>query len=87
MVVVSFSYTTIGDFLVPTIAAAVVGGVGSPSGAMIGAFIVGLLSDVGAAVTRPDYKNVIAFALLAVVLLVRPAGLIPEKAQRKELAL
>jgi branched-subunit amino acid ABC-type transport system permease component len=87
MVVVSFSYTTIGDFLVPTIAAAVVGGVGSPSGAMIGAFIVGLFSEVGAAVTQPDYKNVIAFALLAVVLLIRPAGLIPEKAQRKELAL
>jgi len=87
MVVVSFSYTTAGDFLVPIVAAAIVGGVGSPTGAMIGALVVGMVSEIGAALTQPDYKDVFAFALLAVVLLLRPSGLIPEKAQRKELAL
>lgn len=83
----SFSYSTAGDFLVPLIAAAILGGVGRPLGAMVGALIVGVVSEVGAALTNPSYKNVIAFAMLGIVLVVRPSGLFPEPVQRKDVVL
>lgn len=87
MSVSSFSYSTAGDLLVTVVAAAVLGGVGRPTGAMIGALIVGLVTEVGAVVTNPSYKEVIAFAMLGVVLIARPSGLFPEPVQRKEVVL
>lgn len=43
---------------------------------MVGALIVGLGSEIVAAVLSPDYKDVVAFGLLIVTLLVRPQGLL-----------
>lgn len=73
---VSFTASTGSDFLVVIIAAAIVGGVGAPYGAMLGALLVGVTSEVAAVYVNASLKNVFAFALLLVVLLIRPQGFI-----------
>jgi branched-subunit amino acid ABC-type transport system permease component len=82
----TFSETTGAGFLVPIIAAAVLGGVGQPYGAMLGALTIGVASEVAASVINPSYKELIAFAILIVVLLVRPQGILSEVATAKEVA-
>ncbi len=73
---VTFEATTGGSFAVVIIAAAVLGGVGEPYGAMLGALVIGIVSEVAAAYLDPSLKNVFAFAVLVLVLLVRPQGLL-----------
>jgi branched-chain amino acid transport system permease protein/neutral amino acid transport system permease protein len=81
----TFSSAT-GDAIFVTIAAAaVVGGIGKPYGAMIGALLVGLVSEGSAAVISPSYKSIAAWVLLIVVLMVRPQGIFAEYASRREL--
>jgi len=62
------------SFLLIIVAAAVFGSVGEPYGAMVGALVIGIASEL-AAIISPDLKNVVAFGLLVIVLLVRPQGL------------
>jgi len=71
----SFDFTLGSVFLVPMIAAAVLGGVGQPYGAMVGGLVVGIASQVSAAYWDPSYESVVAFAILVIMLLVRPRGL------------
>jgi branched-chain amino acid transport system permease protein len=73
----AFTPTTGYQFLLPTFAAAVIGGVGRPYGAMIGAVIVGITTELGAAYVSAGYKQVIAVGLLVLVLFVRPTGIFP----------
>jgi branched-subunit amino acid ABC-type transport system permease component len=82
----TFSEVTGSNFLVPIIAAAILGGIGQPYGAMLGALTIGLASEISAAVISPSYKDVVAFAILIVVLLVRPQGILSEVASAKEVA-
>jgi branched-subunit amino acid ABC-type transport system permease component len=72
---VSFDFSIGAVFLIPMIAAAVLGGIGQPYGAMAGGLVVGVASEVAAAYTNPAYREVVAFAILIVMLLVRPNGL------------
>jgi len=72
---VSFDFTLGSVFLIPMIAAAVLGGIGQPYGAMLGALVVGIASEVAGALWDPAYKDVVAFLILIVMLLVRPRGL------------
>lgn len=71
----SFDFTLGSVFLIPMIAAAVLGGVGQPYGAMIGGLVVGVVSSVSAAYWDPAYQSVVAFGILIIMLLVRPRGL------------
>jgi branched-chain amino acid transport system permease protein/neutral amino acid transport system permease protein len=82
----TFSEVTGAGFLVPIVAAAVLGGIGQPYGAMLGALTIGVASEVAAALINPSYKDVVAFAILIVVLLVRPQGILSEIASAKEVA-
>ncbi len=72
---VSFDFSLGALFLIPMIAAAVLGGIGQPYGAMLGGLIIGISSEVAAAVSNPNYKDVVAFVILIIVLLIRPRGL------------
>lgn len=72
----AFQPTTAGDFLVIVIAAAVLGGIGRPFGAMIGALIVSVASEAVAAGISPVYKTVVGLGLLVLVLLLRPEGIL-----------
>ena len=55
--------------------AAVLGGIGSNPGAMIGGFAIGLLEALVAAVGLSVWKDAVVFAILIVVLLVKPSGI------------
>jgi len=84
MNITSFTSTTGGASLIPIVAAAVLGGVGQPYGAMLGALVIGVTSEVAAALISPDYKQTAAFLILIAVLLVRPQGILSEVAAQKE---
>jgi branched-subunit amino acid ABC-type transport system permease component len=86
MSVTSFTVTTGSGFLVVIIAAAVLGGVGHAYGAMLGALVIGIAMEISAAFINPDYKQVVAFVILIVVLLVRPTGILAEIATDKQVA-
>jgi branched-chain amino acid transport system permease protein/neutral amino acid transport system permease protein len=75
----SFSVANGSEFLIPIIAAAVLGGAGHPYGAMIGAVIIGLMTEISAAVISPQYKQVAAFAALVLVMMLRPQGLLAKR--------
>jgi branched-chain amino acid transport system permease protein len=64
-------------------AAAVLGGIGSIPGAMLGGLLLGVTEVFGVAVGYSSYRDAIAFAILVLVLLVRPTGLLGRKIQRK----
>ncbi len=57
-------------------AAMILGGVGSPSGAILAAVVLGLATEVSAVFVNSGYKNDIAFLALLVVLMVRPQGIV-----------
>ncbi|MFC5379562.1 branched-chain amino acid ABC transporter permease [Aquipuribacter nitratireducens] len=57
-------------------AAVVLGGLGTAFGAMLGAVVVGLLIEVSTLVIPPELKNVGALAVLIIILLVKPSGLL-----------
>ena len=63
-------------FLFVIFAAVIVGGVGSIYGAMVGAVIIGLATEVSAAFMNPAYKLDIAFVILILTLLFRPHGVL-----------
>lgn len=76
----SFDATATDLFLVLILAAVFLGGPGQAYGAMLGALVIGLATEVSAAFIPADYKYVIAFVLLLVMLGVRPAGLLGAQA-------
>jgi branched-chain amino acid transport system permease protein len=63
--------------------AAVFGGIGSIPGAMIGALIIGICENLIKAAGLTMFSDAFTFALLIVVLLVRPTGLFGEKTTEK----
>jgi len=61
--------------LLPIFAAAIVGGIGRPYGAILGAFIISLAMQYSTLVISPAYMPAVAFAIMLVVLIFRPQGL------------
>ena len=72
----SFGATSTDLFLVVILAAVFLGGPGSAYGAMLGAVIIGLATEISAAYITPSYKDVIAFMVLLIMMAVRPGGLL-----------
>ena len=64
--------------------AAVIGGIGSIPGAMLGSLVLGLVESIcdSIPVVAP-YKDAIEFSLLIVILLVRPTGILGKKRREK----
>ena len=63
--------------------AAVLGGIGSIPGAMIGGFAIGLLEALVSAVNLSVWKDGVVFAILIVVLLAKPTGFLGRQVQEK----
>ncbi len=76
----TFGATSTDLFLVLILAAVFLGGPGEPYGAMLGAVVIGLGTEVSAAFIVSDYKDVVAFVVLLAMLAVRPNGLLGARA-------
>ena len=61
--------------LLPLFAAIILGGIGSPYGAMVGGMTIGLAEEVSTAFISTSYKPAVAFGVLVLMLLIRPQGL------------
>lgn len=75
----SFAVSSGADFLITALAAAVLGGAGQPYGAMIGAVVIGMITELSAATWSPEYKGVVAFGILVLVMVLRPQGLLARR--------
>jgi branched-chain amino acid transport system permease protein/neutral amino acid transport system permease protein len=75
----SFDATSTDLFLILILAAVFLGGPGQPYGAMLGAVIIGIATEVSAAFIPADYKYVVAFVVLLIMLGVRPVGLLGQQ--------
>jgi len=63
--------------------AAVIGGIGNVRGAVLGGFVIAAVEQFGAFYLSSAYRDVYVFALLIVILLVRPSGLLGSTVQEK----
>ena len=63
------------DLLLPLFAAAILGGIGSMPGAVLGGLIVGVAEAAAVQIVGADYRAAVAFLILIAVLLVKPSGL------------
>ena len=63
--------------------AAVFGGIGSIPGAMVGGILLGVIQNLGTAYISSQVADAIVFAVLIVVLLVKPTGLFGKNIQEK----
>ena len=68
-------YPTLGSLVVKGFIASVIGGLGSLTGAVIGALLLGILETVLLAVLGSGYSTIAVFAVMLVFLLVRPQGI------------
>ena len=88
-VLVGLYYTQIDFFMgysagLKAFTAAVLGGIGNIRGAMLGGLILGLIESLAVTFLNPAYKDVVAFAILILTLVVRPAGLLGESVPESE---
>jgi branched-subunit amino acid ABC-type transport system permease component len=70
-----FEATSAQLYIVVILAATFLGGPGKPYGAMLGAIVIGVATEISAAFINPQYKMVVAFLLLLGTLTFRPTGL------------
>nr|VFJ61444.1 MAG: amino acid/amide ABC transporter membrane protein 1, HAAT family [Candidatus Kentron sp. DK]VFJ66603.1 MAG: amino acid/amide ABC transporter membrane protein 1, HAAT family [Candidatus Kentron sp. DK] len=71
----SFSPETGGEFILKCFAIIIIGGMGSFSGAFIGAIVLGVAEALVAGFASTQWSETVAYALLVFVLLIRPTGL------------
>ena len=76
----TFGATSTDVFLVLILAAVFLGGPGEAYGAMLGALVIGLATEISASFIVSDYKDVVAFVILIAMLTVRPNGLLGARA-------
>lgn len=67
------------DILLPAFAAAILGGFGSPYGAILGGAVIGISQELAVLFISETYKVAFSFVIIAVVLLVRPWGILGRK--------
>jgi branched-chain amino acid transport system permease protein len=73
-----------GGFLlgIKAFTAAVLGGIGNLRGALLGGLILGVAENYGQSLFGGDWRDVVAFVLLVVVLMFRPTGILGESLAR-----
>ncbi len=63
--------------------AAVLGGIGSIPGAVVGGIVLGIAEVMGVAFISPSFRDAIAFGILIFILIVKPTGLFGKKTKEK----
>jgi branched-chain amino acid transport system permease protein len=76
-------YPQIGVITLKSFIAAVFGGLGSIQGAVVGSVLLGIIETITAAYFSSQYRDLIAFALLIIVLVFRPTGLMGKTTEDK----
>jgi branched-chain amino acid transport system permease protein len=69
-------------FGIKAFTAAVLGGIGNLRGALVGGITLGLVENYGAIFFGSDWKHVISFSILVLVLMFRPTGILGESLQQ-----
>jgi branched-chain amino acid transport system permease protein len=79
---INLVYTSMGNLVITkAFVIIVLGGMGSVPGAIVGGLIIGFAESFGAFYISTDYKDIIAFVLLVVILSFRPEGLFSKGAR------
>jgi branched-chain amino acid transport system permease protein len=76
-------YPPMGNVGLKAFAASVIGGLGSVPGAIAGAVLLGLIETLASGYISSGLRDLIAFSLLIIILLVRPSGLLGVDVQEK----
>ncbi len=71
------------SYVISVFAAAILGGLGSPLGAFIGALVIGIVSEMSTLVIPPNYRIGIPLCVIALILIFRPQGLFGQAYIRK----
>ena len=71
------------NYQIPIFAAAILGGLGSPTGAITGAVVIGLAEELSSLFLPLNYRQVVSFLVILILLLVRTQGLFGRRAVRK----
>jgi branched-chain amino acid transport system permease protein/neutral amino acid transport system permease protein len=64
------------NILLPVFAAAILGGIGKPYGAILGGLVIGVATEMSTLVIEPVYKPAVAFTIIVAMLIWRPTGLL-----------
>jgi branched-chain amino acid transport system permease protein len=72
---ISFLHANMGFIGLKAFPAAVLGGFGSIPGAIVGGLIIGLSENLAGGYLTPGFKNVFAYIILIIVLMIRPEGI------------
>jgi branched-subunit amino acid ABC-type transport system permease component len=71
------------NYQISIFAAAILGGLGSPAGAVAGALLIGVAEEISTLVIPTNYRQAVSFAVILALLLFRSNGLFGQKAIRK----
>ena len=79
----SFDFTLGWVFGLKAFIAAIMGGIGNIPGAMLGGMILGIIETLSSGYLSPQWKDVIAYVILILILIFRPTGLLGERVAEK----
>jgi len=79
----SFDFTLGWTFGLKAFIAAILGGIGNIPGAMIGGMLLGVIETLASGYISPQWKDVIAYVILIIILVFRPTGILGERVAEK----
>jgi len=79
----SFDFTLGWSFGLKAFIAAILGGIGNIPGAMLGGMFLGLIETLASGYISPQWKDVIAYLILIIILIFRPTGILGERVATK----
>jgi branched-chain amino acid transport system permease protein len=80
---ISFLHANMGFIGLKAFPAAVLGGFGSIPGAIVGGLIIGLSENLAGGYLTPGFKNIFAYIILILVLMIRPEGIFGVKEKKR----
>lgn len=76
-------YNMAAVMLLKAFSASVIGGLGNVYGAMLGGLLIGVIETVGGSILGTQYKDIISFAMMIIVLMIKPNGLFSFRTRQK----
>ena len=71
------------SYQIPVFAATILGGLGNPAGAVLGALVIGVTEDMSTLFLPPSYRQIVSFCMIVLLLLFRSQGLLGARSLRK----